>query len=169
MKRRTRGRWGVQSGLMAGIAVAALFFVVDLVRGSPLATPLRLSRRLLESTGPALEGGGVIQAAAGLSPGGRLAVFTVLHLAVFMTLGICAAAISNVFPIRWSSRTGAVVGIVVAAVVWLLALRLGSVALAEARLTPEAVVGAGIVGGAVLGWHLRLCHLDAEDASSRRT
>jgi hypothetical protein len=33
-------------------------------------------------------------------------------------------------------------------------------------MTKEIVVGAGIVGGAVLGWHLQFCHMDAEEAQA---
>ena len=50
---------------------------------------------------------------------------------------------------------------------WLAASRASTSWLAGAQLTPEIVVGAGIVGGAVLGWHLRLCHMDAQEAQSR--
>jgi len=167
VKLRTRGRWGVQAGILAGMAVAAFVLVADLARVSPLYTPLFLSQALIDRGGLALGSDGVIQSLAGLSLGGRLAAFTALHLAVFTTLGVFAAGMSNVFHVRWSARTGAVAGLVMGFLVWLAASRAGTVWLAGAQLTPEIVVGAGIVGGAVLGWHLRLCHVDAEEAPRR--
>jgi len=153
--------------MLAGMAVAAFFFIADLVRVSPLSTPLFLSEVLLERGTLALENGGVIQTLAGLSLGGRLAVFTALHLAVFTTLGVFAAGMSNVFHVRWNARTGGAVGLVLGLFAWLAASRASTSWLAGAQLTPEIVVGAGIVGGAVLGWHLRLCHMDAQEAQSR--
>jgi hypothetical protein len=163
VKLRTRGRWGVQAGLLAGIAVAAFFFVADLARGAPLSTPLFLSQALLQQGSLSLESGGVIQTLTGLSLGGRLAAFTALHLAMFTTLGVFAAGMSNLFHVRWNARTGAAVGLVMGFSAWLAASKAGTAWLAGAQLTPEIVVGAGIVGGAVLGWHLRLCHMDAEE------
>lgn len=167
MKLRTRGRWGVQAGLLAGMAVAVVFFVADFARMSPLATPLFLSEALLEQAGLLPEGEGVARTLAGFSLGGRLALFTALHLTVFAALGVGAAALANLFHVKWAARTGAAVGLVAGLVAWLAVSQLGPAWLAGARLTPEIVVAAGMVGGAVLGWYLRLCHLDAAEAPQR--
>jgi hypothetical protein len=148
------------------MAVAAVFFVVDLVRAAPLSTPLALSRSLLES-GLSINSAGVLQSIADLSLGGRLAVFTGLHLAVFALFGVLAAGLANLFHVRWSARSGAVAGLIIGLAAWLVASRAGPVWMASARLTPEVIVGAAILGGAVLGWHLRLCHIDAQDAPTR--
>ena len=164
-----RGRWGVQAGLLSGMAVAALFFIADLIRAAPLSTPLFLSLSLLQA-GLAMESASATQdesilgALAGLSLGGRLAAYTAVHLAVFALLGVLAAALANLFKVRWNARTGAAAGLLVGFAAWLAASQAGAVWLAEAHLTPKIVIGSGIVGGAVLGWHLRLCLLDAEEA-----
>jgi hypothetical protein len=98
--------------MLSGMAVAAFFFVVDLVRGSPLSTPLLFSQALLHQGSLSLESGGVIQTLTGMSLGGRLAALTALHLTGFTVLGVLAAGMSNLFPVRWNARTGAAMGLV---------------------------------------------------------
>jgi len=151
------------------MAVAAFFFVVDLVRLAPFSTPLFLSRSLLETgfrlhSASATQGEGVLEALTNLSQGGRLAAYTAVHLAVFAVLGMFAAALANLFHVGWNARTGAAAGLFVGFATWLGASQAGPVWLAETHLTAEIVIGGGVVGGAVLGWHLRLCRLDAEEA-----
>ena len=170
MKLRTRGRWGVQAGILAGMAVAAFYLVVDFVRLAPFSTPLFLSRSLLRA-GLTLESGSttqsesVLETVAAFSQGGRLAAYTAAHLAVFAVLGIFAAALANLFHVGWNARTGAAAGLIGGFATWLTASQFGPVWLAGGHLTPEIVIAGGVVGGAVLGWHLRLCRLDAEEAS----
>lgn len=148
---------------MAGIVVAAAFFVLDIIREDPLGTPLALSRSLLQSDfGP--ERTGIFATLAELSPGGRLAVFTAVHLTVFALLGMMAAGLANLFHVRWNERAGAIAGLLVGSGVWLIASRAGPVWMATAHLTIEGVLGAGLVGGAALGWYLRVCRHDAEEA-----
>ena len=159
----------MQAGLLAGMAVAAFFFVVDLVRLAPFSTPLFLSRSLLEAafsldSANAKQGETLLEALASLSQGGRLAAYTAVHLAVSAVLGMFAAALANLFHVGWNGRTGAAAGLIVGFATWLAASQVGPVWLAGAHLTPEIVIGGGIVGGTVLGWYLRLCRLDAEEA-----
>jgi hypothetical protein len=83
----------VQAGLLAGMAVAAFFFVLDLVRLAPFSTPLFLSRSLLEAafsldSANAKQGETLLEALASLSQGGRLAAYTAVHLAVSAVLGM---------------------------------------------------------------------------------
>ena len=167
MRLRTRGRWGVQAGILAGMAVAAVFFVADLARTTPLSTPLFFSQTILHGAGFALGGDGMVQTLAGFSPGGRLALFTALHLSLFAVLGVLAGGMANLFHVRWSWRTGGIAGLAVGLLVWLMVSRIGTAWLAAAGLTLPVFVGAAIVGGAVLGWHLRLCHIDEEEIPSR--
>jgi len=162
---RTRGRWGVQAGIMAGTAVALFFFVVDLLRSAPLTTPLLLA---LERAGLVLEKGGVLATIAGSSAGAHLLLLTAIHLTLFSVVGVLAAGMTNLFHVRWNAKTGAAAGLVVGVLAWLGATRAAPALLAGGHLTREIVVGAAVVGGAVLGWHLRLCRLDAEDDSGNR-
>ncbi|MBT8462984.1 MAG: hypothetical protein KJO44_10735 [Gemmatimonadetes bacterium] len=156
----------MQAGILAGMAVAGMVFIVDLARLAPLSTPLYLSRTLLQA-GLSLKDLAVLETVAGFSPGGRLAAFTVAHLAVFAVLGMLAAALANLFHLPWNGRTGAIAGLLVGSGAWRLALEAGPAWIAGGHLTPELVIGAGIVGGAALGWHLRLCRLDSEETRPR--
>lgn len=162
----------MQAGLLAGMAVAAFFFVLDLVRLAPLSTPLFLSRSLLEAgfevDSASVQGENLLEGLAHLSQGGRLAAYTAVHLAVFAALGMFAAALANLFHVGWNARTGAAAGLIAGIATWLTASQAGPVWLAGAHLTREIVIGAGIVGGTVLGWHLRLCRLDAAEVPPRR-
>ena len=83
-------------------------------------------------------------------------------------IGMLAAALANLFHVRWTYRTGAAVGLGLGILLWSGASRLGTSWLTGAGLSAEVVVGASVIGGAVLGWHLRLCHLDAEEAPPTR-
>jgi len=149
----------MQAGLVAGITVAAAFFIFDIARGEPLATPLSLSRALLESDLGA-ERSGILHTVAGYSAGGRLAVFTALHMAVFTVFGMFAAGLSNLFHVPWNARTGAGAGLLVGLAAWLIASRAGPVWMVAAHLTPEIILGAGLLGGGTLGWYLRVCRID---------
>ena len=153
---------------MAGMAVALFFFVVDFLRSAPLTTPLLLAHTVLEGAGLVLEKGGVLETLGGSSAGGHLLVFTAIHFTLFAVVGVLAAGIANLFHVRWNAKTGAAAGLVVGVLAWLGATRTAPTLLAGGHLTRGLVVGAAVVGGAVLGWHLRLCRLDAEDDSGNR-
>ena len=74
-------REGVLAGLLGATSVAAWFFIVDLVAGRPLHTPLTLGRALISVLGPAA------------MPDGALTVtlaYTVAHYAVFIAIGLMA-------------------------------------------------------------------------------
>ncbi len=163
MRLRTRGRWGLQAGILAGMAVALFFFLVDATRLEPLFTPLFLSQVLLLRAGFTAESEGLLQTIGGFSLGGRLAVFTALHLALFGFSGLLAAATSNLLHVQWRARTGAVAGLVTGILLWLAASSMGASWISAAHLTREAIVGAGLIAGTVFGWHMRLCRLDAEE------
>lgn len=163
MRLRTRGRWGLQAGILAGMAVALLFFLVDATRLEPLFTPLLLSQVLLLQAGFTAESEGLLQTIGGFSLGARLAVFTALHLALFGFVGVMAAATSDLLHVHWSARAGAVAGLVTGILLWLAASSMGLNWIGAAHLTPEAILGAGLIAGTVFGWHMRLCRLDAEE------
>ncbi len=163
MRLRTRGRWGIQAGILAGMAVAVFFFVVDIARLEPLFTPLFLSEVSLRQAGLTAEGVGLIQTVSGLSLGARLATFTALHLGIFGFFGLMAAATSDLLHLRWNAQVGAAAGLAAGLLLWLAASSMGPGWIGAAHLTREIVVGAGVVGGTVFGWHLRLCRLDAEE------
>lgn len=76
-------REGVQVGVLGATAVAAWFFVADLVAGAPFLTPYSL--------GSALQG--FLGAAVAASMPATVFMYTVFHYAAFIGVGIVAAAI----------------------------------------------------------------------------
>jgi len=79
-------REGVVTGVLGGLAVAALFLVRDMVRGVPFLTPSVLGQIILEgSTAPVTD-----HALAGPA-----VAYTALHFAVFVVLGMVLAGFAR--------------------------------------------------------------------------
>jgi hypothetical protein len=76
-------REGARAGIFGALAVAVWFFFVDLIAGQPLATPEALGAALVS----------VLRANQQLTSLTHLIVYTVFHFAVFIILGIIAAAV----------------------------------------------------------------------------
>lgn len=129
----------------------------------PLYTPLFLSQALLLRAGLTPESEGILQTVAGLSLGGRLGAFTALHLVVFGVGGLLAATTADLLNLRWNARYGALAGLGIGILAWLAGSQAGLLGIGAVRLTREIVVGAGVVGGAVYGWYLKMCRMDAEE------
>ncbi len=112
-------RDGAVAGVYAGAALIALFFVFDLLRLQPFATPASLSRVML---------GQQVEASPGLVAALKLAdiillvrnitTYTMLHLAVFASLGIGAAILFEWLEVPKNVMTGALYGIVVGSTVF---------------------------------------------------
>ncbi len=77
---------GVLAGVIAASAVAAVFFVIDLIAGHPLRTPQQLGAMLLSLFGSSSQG----------DVATPLALYTLFHFVAFMLAGILAAAIVQV-------------------------------------------------------------------------
>jgi hypothetical protein len=76
-------REGVVAGLWGAAGVAAWFFVLDLLKGAPLATPEMLGRALWSVLGKGIA----------LSAPANVAGYTVVHLAVFIGLGLALSVL----------------------------------------------------------------------------
>jgi hypothetical protein len=73
------GKEGAVAGLLGGIGVAAWFLTLDLLRGTPLRTPSVLGQVILF--------GNASPVTDRIVPGGAIG-YTLLHLAVFIALGL---------------------------------------------------------------------------------
>jgi len=104
---------GSAAGLAAGIAVMALILVYDLARLEPLATPGLLAGNVLGVPQP-IETSAGLGALAWLSDvmqaGWALALYTVVHFAVFIGLGIGAAFVFHPTAVAGTVLTGALYG-----------------------------------------------------------
>lgn len=88
-------RDGVVAGLLGATSVAAWFFILDVVAGRPLFTPAVLGSAVVQ-----LLGGGP----AGLGLVTHVLVYTILHVAAFVALGILATVASNALELERRRR-----------------------------------------------------------------
>ena len=88
-------RDGVVAGLLGAISVAAWFFVLDMIAGRPFFTPAVLGAAVLQMFGGEYGGRGLVA---------HVALYTVLHVAAFVTLGIVAALASNALELEQRPR-----------------------------------------------------------------
>ncbi len=112
-------RDGAVAGVYAGTALIALFFVIDLLRLQPLATPAFLSSAML---------GQPVEASPGLLAALKVAdiillarnitTFTMLHFGVFASLGIGAAFLFECLEVPKNVGTGALYGMLVGSTVF---------------------------------------------------
>lgn len=134
-------REGIVAGLLAGVVVAAFFFVVDLVQaGDLLRTPAFLG-------GALFSGGG----AAGI---GGVALFTALHLLAFAAVGAGAVLMCDWAGLPHNLLLGAVYGLFVCTLLFY-----GSLVAAGTRVLPapgwRGVLTGNLLAGTVMGGFLR--------------
>jgi hypothetical protein len=144
-------RAGIQGGLMAGAAVLILFFLFDLARLQPLATPFSLSAQLLGPNGLSLDMPVISQVLAIVIFAGNLLSLTVLHFLAFSLLGVGAIwGCENCrFPLNIA--TGALLGITAGTGAYYACMALfGDHVLAGSPGVPS-VLAANLVAGALLG------------------
>lgn len=135
---------GVVSGVTGAFLVAILFLVVDLVRGQPLWTPHALGSALFLGEAPAVH----------TSPA-LVAGYTVVHGAVFVSLGFLAATLLPLLRLeRESARR--IVGLVGLFVAFELAFGLFGVLVASGAeaLQPGPVALANLLAAAAMSTYL---------------
>jgi hypothetical protein len=79
-------RDGVVAGLLGAASVAVWFFLLDVLNGRPFFTPAVLGAKVLQLTGGEFGGRGLAF---------HVVVYTLIHVAFFVALGIAAAAATN--------------------------------------------------------------------------
>jgi hypothetical protein len=129
-------REGLLVGLLGGGAVALWWLVVDLLGGTPLATPNGLGRVFIGAERPA--------GSTSLAPG-AIAAFTVVHFALFAVLGLVLIRLVHLVSQHWEYRMGLWIGVVVTTA-WL-----AFQTYALARYTEYAISLWAVVGGALVG------------------
>ena len=142
---------GIPAGLMAGVAVAVFFLIGDVLRLSPLATPLSLGEILMAPGGFEVDLPVLAQLVAVVSYGASLVAFTLLHLLVFAALGVGAVAWFDLKDKPLTAKSGALYGLVVCTVVFYAGLLLPMGAVAESVPGLWSVLAANVVAGAVIG------------------
>lgn len=106
MKRHSAIREGIIAGVIGATAVAAWFFIVDIIAGNPFYTPEVLGRGVLSVLGPP----------GAESPALVVAFYTLIHYAAFIFIGVLAAAIVHATEKQPSLLAGALILFVAAEV-----------------------------------------------------
>lgn len=133
---------GAVAGFLAGLTLIVLFFVIDMVARTPLATPQFLSQAFLGSSMPEA------------SPL-RMVVYTVVHLGVFVVLGVVAAAFFTWFEVPRNLTIGAAYGLFACSLVFYPSLIITGTDILAAPAWPVVFFGnvvAGLVMVAYLHW-----------------
>ncbi len=155
MDLQAQARIGVQAGLLAGTVVAATFFVADLARLAPLATPTALSCSFLGSCDVVLSPL-VVESVTIISLGGRLAALTLLHLLVFSALGAGVVALCHYSRVPLNALTGALYGLVACSLVFYTAIWLSNAATAIELPSLGSILLVNLLAGAVMGGYFQL-------------
>ncbi len=133
---------GAIAGFLAGLTLIVLFFVIDIVARTPLATPQFLSGALLGETMPEA------------SPV-RMSLYTIAHLGVFTVLGIGAAVFFTGLDVPRNLTIGAAYGLFACSLVFYPALVITGTDILSAPAWPAVFFGnvvAGIVMVSYLHW-----------------
>lgn len=135
-------RDGLVGGLLGGVAVILLFLALDLAQGQVFRTPAFLSSAVF---GPIPES---VEVA-------RIALFTLVHLAVFAVVGGAAVWLFRLAMVPANVLLGGIFGFFVLTFLFYGALSLAEVPVVEAPEWPAVLLGnflAGVVLGGYLHW-----------------
>jgi hypothetical protein len=152
----TRAGIGVRAGLLAGGFVAAAFFVADLARFAPLATPVALSGGLLGSGSASFDSPLLVSSLALVSFGGHLAGITLVHFLTFAALGAGAVLVCDVCEVPLNIWTAALFGLSAFSLTFFAATWLTGAARVVELPGPRSVLLVNLLAGAVMGGYYQL-------------
>lgn len=153
---RVRAKVGIQAGLLAGLFVVVLFFLLDLGRLSPLVTPLSLSTDLW---GPGHLTVNLPVASEALAIGslaGGLLSLTLLHFLVFGILGLGAVFVLDGCHLPVNVGTGALYGLLIFSLAFYWSFALGGASLLGVSPGLLSVAGSNLLAGGVMGGYVQL-------------
>jgi len=153
---------GAEAGAIAAAALEISFFLLDLIRLEPLATPVVLAGVLPGPNGVVVDltsFSGVIE---GLWVASQLGMLTVVHFLTFGLVGVVASLLFDWSQPLEAKRLLVLATLCSAAFFGTVALSSSVVALDSVGLLP--VLGTNVLAAAVLGGSLRLvCSVGAEN------
>ncbi len=152
---------GVQAGLLAAGVVATTFFVADLARLAPLATPIALSGGILGSAATTFDSPFLLSSVAIVSFGGHLAAITLVHLLSFAALGALAVLVCHACHAPLNALTAALYGLVVFSLVFYTATWLTNAASVVELPSLGSVLLVNLLAGAVMGGYCQLASRSA--------
>lgn len=128
---------GALAGLVAALVLAAWFLVIDLVRGAAFQSPTFLASVLFNTPSEAV-GSGLIT------------LYTVLHFAVFLLLGILSAVVLVRVGIRASFLLGIVLGLLLFDLFFYLSVLITGSNVTMALGWPAVLIGSVLAGIALM-------------------
>ena len=157
MSKFRRAVRGAQAGAFAAAGVALAFFVLDLIRLQPLATPGFLSGAVLAPAGLQWDFTGMSDLIAGLETAYMITTFTLLHFLTFALVGGLASVYFD-----WKHKIGLMPLLAVAALCTVAfsatVVGSGSVVALES-LGPITVVVTNVFAAILLVGYLRLASM----------
>jgi len=157
---------GVRAGLLAGGFVAATFFVTDLARLQPLATPTALSGALIGSVAASSVPRILTSGIAIVSFGGHLASITLVHFLAFAALGAASVLAFRALEVPLNAWTGAVYGFAGFSLVFYAATWLTNASSVVELPSLGSVLLVNLLAGAVMGGYFQLASRAAADSDS---
>ncbi len=150
---------GAKAGVLAGVAVAILFFIEDAVQLRPLSTPTTLASGLL---GGGVAGTMIARVVSGGVVGAWIATYTLLHLIVFAGVGVMGAFVLEARSFWRAVLGGAAYGSVACTGVLYGAQWIVESPFALDALGVPSVLLANAMAGTILGLALHLQQSDQE-------
>ena len=148
---------GAEAGAIAALGVALSFFVLDLIRFQPLATPGALSGAVLGPAGFEWDFTSLSGLVAGLSTAYRIAIFTVQHFLAFALVGVLASLLFD-WKHRAALKSLLAVAVLCTAAFSTTVATSGSVVALES-MGPVAVVAVNLFAAILLVGYLRLADM----------
>jgi len=167
MKIYDRAAHGAEAGAIAAATVELSFFVLDLVRLEPLATPGVLSGASMGPGGGALDLGSISGVLGSLWGTYQILTLTFTHFVIFAVVGVVAALLFD-----WS-KPGRLFRFAFVAVLCTLAffatVGISSSMVALDSIGTDWIVGINLLGAAALVTGLRFASRPAADAEDAPT
>lgn len=157
MAQRSVMREGTIAGLLGAAGVAGWFFVIDMVAGRPFGTPIDLGRATFSVLGKGID----------WSPAGYVVGYTILHVLVFIGIGLLVAKVVEV-----SDRSpGVLAGLLILFAVFEMGFYFFTLFLAQpetvGRIAWYQIGLANLVAAALMGWFLWRGHPELKGRFSR--
>lgn len=147
---------GAYAGLCGGIAVAAFFFVGDVIRLQPFSSSFALAVKFFGPSGTSFDLPVLSQV---IDWGGAtltVVAFTAVHLAVFVALGVAAVLVFRTFGWSLNAGTGAVYGLLACSAVFYAGIALASPVVVSELPNVWAVAGGNLLAGGLMGGQVAL-------------
>lgn len=156
MRLKKRLERGAEAGLAGGLAVAAVFFLGDVLHLEALSTPTALSTHFFGPGGQVINMPEVAGIAGIVTMGGRVVAYSLIHLLAFAALGMGAALLLHGRSWLGMMVGGALYGATACTAVFLAGRLISGSPFVVEPLSPTALILVNALAGAVMGLVLQV-------------